>query len=107
VWQGEEMGKKKEMVGPTFGGGQWRASRNRGWEEEFGRASKMEGHLEVLLELCFFTKPLKFEVEDHTKASTGVCSKSSFVAKSQRAPFEDFGQHRSATATAPSHGMFG
>jgi hypothetical protein len=25
----------------------------------------MEGHLEVLLELYFFTKPLKFRVETH------------------------------------------
>jgi hypothetical protein len=24
------------MVGPTFGGGKWRASRNGGWEGEFG-----------------------------------------------------------------------
>jgi hypothetical protein len=28
--------KEKEMVGPTFGGGKWRASRNGGWEGEFG-----------------------------------------------------------------------
>jgi hypothetical protein len=28
----------------------------------------MEGHLEVLLELCFFTKHLKFGVEAHMKA---------------------------------------
>jgi hypothetical protein len=32
----------------------------------------MEGHLEVLLELCFFTKPLKFGVEAHMEAPTGV-----------------------------------
>jgi hypothetical protein len=32
----------------------------------------MKGHLEVLLELCFFTKPLKFGVETHMEAPTGV-----------------------------------
>jgi hypothetical protein len=32
----------------------------------------MEGHLEVLLELCFFTKPLKFGVEAYMEAPTGV-----------------------------------
>jgi hypothetical protein len=35
----------------------------------------MEGHLEVLLELCFFTKPLKFGLEAHMKAPTGVWSR--------------------------------
>jgi hypothetical protein len=32
----------------------------------------MEGHLEVLLELYFFTKPLKFGVETHMEAPTRV-----------------------------------
>jgi hypothetical protein len=32
----------------------------------------MEDHLEVLLELCFFTKPLKFGVEAHMEAPTGL-----------------------------------
>jgi hypothetical protein len=36
------------------------------------RGLKMEGHLEVLLELCFFTKPLKFGVETYIEAPTGV-----------------------------------
>jgi hypothetical protein len=35
-------------------------------------ASKMEGHLEVVLELFFFTKPLKFRVETHMEAPIGV-----------------------------------
>jgi hypothetical protein len=34
----EERGEKKENGGPTFGGGKWRASRNGGWEGEFGGA---------------------------------------------------------------------
>jgi hypothetical protein len=69
---GEEEGEeRKEWWGPRLEG-EWRASRNGGWEGEFGGASKMEGHLEVLLELCFFTKSLKFGVEAHTEAPTGV-----------------------------------
>jgi hypothetical protein len=38
----------------------------------FGGASKIEGHLEVLLELYFCTKPPKFGVEAHIQAPTGV-----------------------------------
>jgi hypothetical protein len=55
--------KKKEMVGPTFGGGKWRASRNGGWEGEFGGVCKMETCLEALLEMDFCTKPPNFGVE--------------------------------------------
>jgi hypothetical protein len=65
-------GKKERNGGAHIWRGKWRASRNGGWEGEFGGASKMEGHLEVLLELCFFTKPLKFGVEAHMEAPTGV-----------------------------------
>jgi hypothetical protein len=39
--------------------GEWRASRNGGWEWEFG-VGKMEVHIEVLLELVFFPKTSKF-----------------------------------------------
>jgi hypothetical protein len=41
-------------------------------EGEFGGASKMEGHLEALLELIFCTQPPNFEVEAHMEAPTGI-----------------------------------
>jgi hypothetical protein len=69
--QGEEEGKKEKNGGAHVWRG-WRASGNGGWEGEFGGASKMEDCLEVLLELCFCTKPLKFGVEVHMKAPIGV-----------------------------------
>jgi hypothetical protein len=63
VWQGEEMERKrKKMVGPTFGG-EWRASRNEGWDGEFGEVSKMKACLEDLLEMDFCTKSPNFGVE--------------------------------------------
>jgi hypothetical protein len=34
-------------------------------EGRFGGASKMEGHLEALLEMDFYTKPPNFGVEAH------------------------------------------
>jgi hypothetical protein len=39
---------------------------------EFEGVCKMEVHLEVLLELHFFTKPPNFGVEAHMEAPTGV-----------------------------------
>jgi hypothetical protein len=59
------------MVGPTFGGGKWRASRNGGWEGEFGGVCKMKACLEALLEMDFCTKPPNFGVEAHMEASAG------------------------------------
>jgi hypothetical protein len=64
------MEKKKEMVGPTFVG-EWRASRNGGWEGEFGGVCKMEACLETLLEKDFCTKPQNFGVEAHMEAPAG------------------------------------
>jgi hypothetical protein len=40
-------------------------------EGRFGGASKMEGHLEALLEMDFCTKPPNFGVEAHMEAPTG------------------------------------
>jgi hypothetical protein len=37
-------------------------------EGKFGGASKMEGHLEALLEMNFYTKPPNFGVEAHMEA---------------------------------------
>jgi hypothetical protein len=48
---GEE--EREKMVGPTFGGGEWRASKNGGWEGKFGGVWKIEVCLEALLELDF------------------------------------------------------
>jgi hypothetical protein len=48
--------KRKKMVGPTFGGGEWRASKNGGWEGGFGGVWKIEVCLETLLELGFSKK---------------------------------------------------
>jgi hypothetical protein len=40
-------------------------------EGRFGGASKMEGHLEALLEMDFCTKPPNFGVEAHMEAPAG------------------------------------
>jgi hypothetical protein len=52
--------------------GKWRASKNGGWEGEFGGACKMEVCLEVPLELVFYPKPLNFGVVAHIEAPTRV-----------------------------------
>jgi hypothetical protein len=62
--------KRKKMVGPTFGG-EWRASRNEGWDGEFGEVSKMKACLEDLLEMDFCTKSPNFGVETHMQAPAG------------------------------------
>jgi hypothetical protein len=60
-------GKKKEkekdnkMVEPAV----WRG----GLEGEFRVLCKMEGHLEVLLELSFYSKASKIWIEDHIERS--------------------------------------
>jgi hypothetical protein len=60
------MGGKEKNGGSHVWRGEWRASRNGGWEGEFEGVCKMEVYLEVLLELGFFcTKPLNFGVETH------------------------------------------
>jgi hypothetical protein len=45
--------------------GEWRASKNGGWEGEFGGACKMEVCLEALLEMDFCIESPNFEVEVH------------------------------------------
>jgi hypothetical protein len=45
--------KRKKWWGPHLEG-EWRASRNRGWEGKFGGVCKMETCLEALLEMDFF-----------------------------------------------------
>jgi hypothetical protein len=52
--------------------GEWRASRNGGWEWEFGGVWKMKAHIEVPLELVFCPKPPNFGVEAHIEVPTGV-----------------------------------
>jgi hypothetical protein len=52
--------------------GEWRVSRNGGWEWEFGGVWKMKVHIEVPLELVFCPKPPNFGVEAHIEAPTGV-----------------------------------
>jgi hypothetical protein len=51
--------------------GEQRASNNGGLEGRFGGTSKMEGHLEALLEMDFCTKPPNFGVEAHMEAPAG------------------------------------
>jgi hypothetical protein len=52
-------------------------------EGRFGGASKMEGHLEALLEMDFYTKPPNFGVEAHMEAPAGdALSPSKFIGKS-------------------------
>jgi hypothetical protein len=48
--------------------GEWRASRNGGWEGEFEGVCKMEACLEALLEMDFCSKPPNFGVEVHMEA---------------------------------------
>jgi hypothetical protein len=48
-----DEGKKRKIVGPTGWTGEWRASKNGGWEGEFGGVCKIEACLEALLELVF------------------------------------------------------
>jgi hypothetical protein len=61
--------------------GDWRASKNGGWEGEFEGVCKIEVCLEVLLELGFCTKPSNFGVEAHMEASTGVALTSTILAR--------------------------
>jgi hypothetical protein len=51
--------------------GGWRASRNGGWEGEFGGVCKMEACLEAMLEMDFCSKPPNFGVEAHMEAPAG------------------------------------
>jgi hypothetical protein len=60
--------KKKRNGGAHIWRGEWRASRNGGWEGEFGGVCKIESCLEALLEMDFSTKPLNFGVEAHIEA---------------------------------------
>jgi hypothetical protein len=50
--QGTRGGGRK-IVGPTVWRGEWRTSKNGGWEGEFGGVCKIEACLEALLELVF------------------------------------------------------
>jgi hypothetical protein len=52
--------------------GDLRAFMNGGWEGKFEGACKIEVHLEVLLELIFYTKALNSGVEARIDASIGV-----------------------------------
>jgi hypothetical protein len=68
--------RKEKLWGPQVGGGmeglqEWRASKNGGWEGEFGGVCKMEACLEALLEMDFCTKPPNFGVEAHMEAPAG------------------------------------
>jgi hypothetical protein len=65
------MGKNERNGGGHFWRGKWRASRNGGWEGEFGGVCKMEACLEALLEIDFCTKPPNFGVEAHMEAPAG------------------------------------
>jgi hypothetical protein len=62
--------KRKKWWGPHLEG-EWRASRNGGWEGEFGGVCKIEACLEALLEMNFYTKPPNFGVEAHMEAPAG------------------------------------
>jgi hypothetical protein len=66
-----EKGRRGCGAGPTIWRGKWRASKNGGWEKEFGGACKMEVHLEALLELIFCTQPPNFGVEARMEAPAG------------------------------------
>jgi hypothetical protein len=69
----EQRGEKKKKNGGThIWRGGWRASRNGGLEGKFGGACKIEAHLEALMELIFYTKPLNFIVKTHMEVLTGV-----------------------------------
>jgi hypothetical protein len=65
------MEKKERNGGAQIWRGEWRASRNGGWEGEFGGVCKMEACLEALLEMDFCTKPPNFGVEAHMEAPAG------------------------------------
>jgi hypothetical protein len=68
VWGGEQRrtgwDRRKETEKKSGGTHvwrrKWRASKNGGWEGEFGGVCKMEVCLEVPLELDFCTKPPNF-----------------------------------------------
>jgi hypothetical protein len=66
------VGGGKKSGGTHVWRGGCRASRNGGWEWEFGGVWKMKVHIEVLLELVFSPKPPNFRVETHIEAPTGV-----------------------------------
>jgi hypothetical protein len=53
VRDGRRGKRREKMVGPTVLRGGWRASRNGGWEWEFGGVWKIEVHMKALLELVF------------------------------------------------------
>jgi hypothetical protein len=54
------------------------------WRGNLEGHAKMEVHLEALLELCFCTKPLKFGVEAHMKAPTGVARRCNSDVKNMK-----------------------
>jgi hypothetical protein len=64
------MEKKERNGGAHIWRGELRASRNGGWEGEFG-VCKMKACLEALLEMDFYTKPPNFGVEAHMEAPAG------------------------------------
>jgi hypothetical protein len=72
VRDGRRGKRREKMVGPTVWRGGWRASKNGGWEWEFGGVWKIEVHMEALLEFVFCSKPPNFGVEAHIEAPTGV-----------------------------------
>jgi hypothetical protein len=104
VRRGKKKRKKKKKIikwwDPLFGGGTrgtlemeaWKGnledSRNGGLEGEFRGLCKMEGHLEVLLELSFYSKPPKFGVEDHIEAPARVALNVNKTAKNRNDTIE-------------------
>jgi hypothetical protein len=59
--RGGDGKERKKVWGPRLEG-KWRASKNGGWEGEFGGACKM----------VFYPKPLNFGVVAHIEAPTGL-----------------------------------
>jgi hypothetical protein len=66
------MGKKKEMVGPTFGGGNGGPPEMEGGRGNLEGPQKWRAIWRSYWSCVFFTKPLKFGVEAHMEAPTGV-----------------------------------
>jgi hypothetical protein len=64
----EENGGAHYLEGGVEGLQEWRLGGG------IWRGPKIEGHLEVLLELIFCTQPPNFGVEAHMEAPTGVAS---------------------------------
>jgi hypothetical protein len=59
MWEGGKERGNRKNGGTHVWRGEWRASRNGGWEGGFGGTCKMEVHLEAVLELFFFTLKLQ------------------------------------------------